>query len=215
MRIEKILAVCALLICLGCDYDDPEDPGFPEPADFIRFSGPGVFRETFIDLVFQSGMFAIDVIGDQRYQSWLIGPGVERIPGTDDDAAPYPQPNVRERKRIWPGGIWDKRYWVQFAGGAWNTLNIQVPDEWAMYRASSSPPSFFPKTVYIWCPAAGQCMTWPTAVRRGEVRCYRFTLNGYEQSVGERDCLYHHPRMHWRVTSCDDCPVPATTDHFD
>lgn len=204
---------CAALLALvpGCDYDDPDDPGDPgDKVDFIRFSGPGRFSEVFLDTVFQSGEFAIDVMGAQPSRVWHLGPGTQRLPGIDDDLAPYPNP-ANSRKQTPHDGRWDKRYWVQFAGGAWQTLNISVDDNAAKFRASSSPPSFVPATIYMWCPELRACMSWARAVARREVRCYKHTLNGYERPVGADTCIYYHPRMHWRITTCDDCPIEAVT----
>jgi hypothetical protein len=158
-----LLLTAGILVCPGCDYDDPDDPGAEAQVDFIKFSGPGRFGVVFVDLVFQSGEFALDVIADQQPRIWKLGPGTDMISGTDDDVAPYPNP-TNSRKRTAHDGEWDRRYWIQFAGGAWSSLNI-VADERAKFRASSSPPSFLPMTFHMWCPDGRACMTWALAKR--------------------------------------------------
>lgn len=211
MRIWSVISL--VLVLLGCDYDDPEDPGEPgDQVDFIQFTGPGTFRVVFADLVFQSGEFAIDVIADQQPRVWSLGPGTNLLPGTDDDLAPYPNP-ANPRKRTEHDGEWDRRFWVQFAGGPWRSLGIRVADGRAKFRASGSAPSFFPKTEYLWCPDGGTCVNWIEAVARREARCFKYTINGFERPVAFSPCIHYHPRNHWRVVPCDDCPIPASEAH--
>lgn len=193
----------------GCDFDDPEDPdGEFGRVDFVRFYENGRFQQWFWDLRFQAGVVAVDELsaGFVAYPPWL-GPGFDLVPGTDDDAAPYPQP-VGSRKLHPVTGAQDKRYWAQFAGGSWNTLNVEV-DPRAPYRASASLPSQIPKVSFRWCPATRPCMDWLTAVSRREARCFRYGRNGQDVAVGRGTCALYHPRMFWRVVECDDCPLPA------
>jgi hypothetical protein len=136
-----------------------------------------------------------------------LGPGLDLQLGIDDDIAPYPHP-VGSRKLHPVSGAQDERYWTQFAGGAWSTLNIEV-NPMARYRASSSYPSQLPRVVFLWCPDTRPCMEWLAAVGRREVRCFRYGLRGQEVPVGRSTCALYHPRMFWRVLGCDDCPVPA------
>lgn len=201
-----------LAMSSGCDYDDPEDPGDPGDAvDFIRFTENGHFRERFLDLVFQSGELAVDELGGGLAYVPRLGPSQLAMElGIDDDFAPYPN-LASSRKYTMHNGARDLRYWTQFAGGAWSSLYIEVVPL-ARYRASSSPPSFFPMTMYQWCPATRPCMSWLTAVGRREVRCFKYGLNGNERPVGGATCVNYHPRMHWRVVGCDDCPLPAGED---
>lgn len=212
MRAHVLVTFLACLL-IGCEYDEP-DTESGEAVDFIRFDRPGVFREFFVDLAFQSGEFAIDVIADQQPRLWYIGPGSDFVAGTDDDLAPYPNPAL-PRKRTEHDGEMDRRLWVQFAGGVWRSLGIRVADERARFRASSSGPSFFPKTAFQWCPDGGLCLTWVEAVARREARCFKYTVNGFERPVAFDRCVHYHPRKHWRVTACDDCPLPAVSEQQD
>lgn len=205
MRILLIL----VLAMTGCDYDDPEDPdGELGRVDFIRSYEVGRYQEWFADVVFQSGVMAADEMtpGVLTYLP-RMGPGISLALGIDDDLAPYPHP-VGSRKLHPVSGIQDKRYWVQFAGGAWNTLNLEV-QPMAPYRASSSYPSQYPKVLLRWCPATRPCMDWRTAVWRREVRCFRYGMLGQEVAVGRVTCALYHPRTFWRLQECDDCPLPA------
>jgi hypothetical protein len=200
-----------LAVLLGaCDYDDPDEPGLEEQVDFIRFSTSGTFREVFWDVTFMSGEFAIDVIAKQG-GPWQLGPGTGfyYTYGTDHDLAPYPNPS-RPLKQTPHDGAWDKRYWVQFAGMRWNMLGIRVYDQAAKFRASISPPPTVPMTSFAWCPDGGACVPWVIATKQGLAQCYRYSVDGYEKRVSRAVCAYHHPRMHWRVTACDDCKIPAS-----
>jgi hypothetical protein len=209
----RIITTTLVLMLAACDYDDPDDPGAENLADFIRFSEPGTFREVFLDVVFQSGEFAVDVLpGQFTVNLPLLGPGSSRMIPIDDAFAPYPHP-AGSVKRTPHTGQWDTRAWVQFAGGAWNTLNIEAGPE-VTFRASASPPSTFPKTVFLWCPAGRPCRDWLSAVAAREVRCFKYSLNGFEQPVHPADCHWFHPRMHWHVNGCGNCPVPAASDQL-
>lgn len=200
-----------LLALAGCDYDDPEDPGAEHLADFIRFSEPGRFVEIFLDVAFQSGEQAVDVLPDQfTVQVPLLGPGSSTMIPIDGDLAPYPHP-AGSVKRTHHTGFWDKRFWVQFAGGTWNTLTIEAGPE-VKFRASASPPSTIPKTLFLWCPEGRGCRDWIAAVTAREVRCFKYSLNGHELPVHPVDCHWYHPRMHWRVQGCGNCPVPASSE---
>jgi hypothetical protein len=115
------------LLASGCDYDDPEDPdGELGRVDFVRFYETGNFQQWFADLTFHSGEVAADELtpGVLSYVPRL-GPGINLSLGIDDDFAPYPHV-VGSRKLHPVTGVQDKRYWTQFAGGAWNTLNLEV-----------------------------------------------------------------------------------------
>lgn len=203
------ILVLLLVVLASCDYDDPEDPdGDLGRVDFVRFYETGRFQEWFFDLTFQSGMMAADelVPGVLSYVPRL-GPGISLELGIDDDFAPYPH-LVGSRKLHPVTGTQDKRYWTQFAGGAWNTLNLEV-NPMSRYRASSSYPSQVPRVTFMWCPATRPCMEWLAAVGRREVRCFRYGLQGQEVPVGRATCALYHPRTFWRVHACDDCPLPA------
>jgi hypothetical protein len=206
------LALVAVMLLAGCDYDDGPDPGDPGAlVDFIRFSEPGMFREVFLDIVFQAGELAVDVLpGELTVRVPRLGPGSSTMLPIDNDLAPYPH-FALPVKRTKHNGIWDKRFWVQFAGGSWNTLSIEGGPE-DRFRASSSPPSFFPKTEYFWCPTGRACQDWLTAVHSRAVRCFTYTLNGFERPVNPWDCYFYHPRMHWHVIGCGNCPVPASSE---
>ena len=204
MRTALLLA----LALLGCDYDDPEDPdGEFGRVDFVRFYEVGRFQQLFLDLRFQAGELAADQLAAGVPALLRLGPGVDLQFGIDDDAAPYPHP-VGSRKPHPVSGVPDQRHWTQFAGGAWSTLNIEV-NPMGRYRASATYPSQRPKVVFRWCPSTRPCMDWLTAISRREVRCFRYGLNGQEVAVGPGTCALYHPRMFWRVTSCDGCPQPA------
>lgn len=206
------LAACALPGCYG---DDPDDPRFH--VDFITFLDTGTYREFFVDTSFQAGELAFDVLGEDVHPSWRMGPWPDLVRAIDSDAAPYPNPML-PRKRTPHDGRLDKRYWVQFAGGNnWRSLAIEV-DPISLMRASSSPPSIFPQTVFMWCPdaragTAQPCITWQSAVMAREVRCWRLDpTTGKPSMVSALACLAYHPRTHWRIVTCDDCdPIPTAT----
>jgi hypothetical protein len=207
-----VTALACAALFVGCDYeyDDPDDPGAIEGAHFVRVTEPGRVQEWFENITFQAGEMAMDTLRGPLAYPVRLGPGSSLMTGVEDDWAPYPNP-AGARKHTLHTGALDDRYWVQFAGGAWNTLNIEAhPSQ--LFRASSSPPSFVPLTVLRWCPETRPCMAWLTAVARREVRCYRYSLNGRELPVAPATCVQYHPRVHWRVRSCDDCPIPAVTD---
>jgi hypothetical protein len=206
-----LTVVLLTLFGFGCDYDDPDDDPDPpvDQVSGIRFTGPGKFSVVFLDTVFQSGELAVDVLASSPPGPPLLGPGSDLEYGIDDDAAPYP--NFSRARHRTPDGRLDKRYWTQFAGGAWSTLNVAA-DGTTTFRASGSPPSVIPLTGYGWCPDGLRCRTWAEALRRREVRCFRYGLNGQEVPVGPGACAWYHPRVHWRVVSCDDCPIPAAQE---
>jgi hypothetical protein len=206
------IVVCALaLAATGCDYDDPENPGGElGRVDFVRFYEPGRYHELFVDARFMSGVMAVDQLSDGvlTYVPRL-GPGLALSQGIDDDAAPYPHV-VGPRKLHPVTGVEDDRYWTQFAGGAWNTLNVEV-HTLARYRASASYPSQFPRVTLWWCPATRPCIEWVAAALRREVRCFRYGLRGQEVAVGRETCARYHPRTFWQLQECDDCPLPAVS----
>jgi hypothetical protein len=207
-----VTALASVALLVGCDYeyDDPDDPGAIEGVHFVRVTEPGRVQEWFENITFQAGEMAVDTLRGPLAYPVRLGPGSSLMTGVEDDWAPYPNP-AGARKHTLHTGALDDRYWVQFAGGAWNTLNIEAHPK-QQFRASSSPPSFVPLTVLRWCPETRPCMAWLTAVARREVRCYRYSLNGRELPVAPATCVQYHPRVHWRVRSCDDCPIPAVTD---
>jgi hypothetical protein len=207
----RLFAALILAALAGCDYDDPEDPdGELGRVDFVRFYEPGRYQEWFTDARFMSGVMAVDQLSDGvlTYVPRL-GPGIALSQGIDDSVAPYPHV-VGPRKQHPVTGVEDDRYWVQFAGGAWNTLNVEV-HPLARYRASASRPSFDPRVVLWWCPATRPCIEWPTAALRLEVRCFRYGLRGQEVAVGRATCALYHPRTFWQLQECDDCPLPAVS----
>jgi hypothetical protein len=206
MRIIAALLVAAFA---GCDYDDPEDPGGElGRVDFVRFYESGRYQEWFTDARFMSGVMAADELSD-GVLTYVprMGPGTALSQGISDDDAPYPH-LVGPRKLHPVTGAEDDRYWVQFAGGAWNTLNLEV-NPMARYRASASFP--YPRVVLRWCPATRPCIEWPTAALRREVRCFRYGLRGQEVAVGRETCAGYHPRTFWQLQECDDCPLPAVS----
>lgn len=200
----------ALLIVLalaGCVSDDDSGAAFGH-VDFIRFYETGLFHQRFVDLAFQAGEVAVDQLATSTVAAPRLGPGANSLmPGIDADVAPYP--HLVGPPHLHPvTGAEDKRYWAQFAGGAWSSLNVEVSPT-AQYRASSSLPSQRPKVVFMWCPRTRPCMEWLTAVGRREVRCFRYGLQGQEVAVGRSSCARYHPRMFWRILTCDECPIPA------
>jgi hypothetical protein len=202
----RICAI-ALVFAMGGCIDDPD---YREEVDFVTFSEFGRFQERLIGAVFHSGTLAVDSLGGPIAYPMRLGPGRDLMVGIDDDFAPYPRP-IGERKVTLHNGYRDNRYWVQFAGGQWTSLNIEVhPSE--RYRASPTLPRFDPPTEFRWCPDTRPCMDWIVAVNRREVRCWRYSLDGREVPVGTFTCAAYHPRQHWHVRGCDDCAVPAVTD---
>jgi hypothetical protein len=204
MRITALL--CALAMVSGCTSDD--EPGDPSlRVDFVSFLDSGTFRLLFVDTAFQAGEVAFDVIGESVPRAWRVGPWPDLVAATDDDVAPYPG-TALPRKRTVHDGRLDKRYWSQFAGGSWRSLALDV-DPLVLMRASSSPPPVFPAGAFMWCPTGRPCMTWQAAVFASEARCWLLDEQGQVSVANRLACLANHPRMHWRIVTCDDCPIPA------
>jgi hypothetical protein len=207
--------VIGVAVCLvGCYGDDPDDP--ERRVDFITFLKPGTFREYFVDTSFRAGEVAFDVLGTDIHTSWRLGPGSDFVQATDHDLAPYPNPMLPRKSAPHDGTTdrIDKRYWVRFAGGTWRSLGLRVEDVISLLRASSSPPSFFPQTVFMWCPDGSPCVTWQAAVMAGDAWCWRFDATTRKPvRASALACLAYHPRMHWRIDACDDdCdPIPTVS----
>jgi hypothetical protein len=199
-----LFCACSAALLAGC-LDDGEPPW--ERVDFITFASAGTYREEFVDQVFSSGEVAFDVLDENQRFVWMIGPGRNLVPGTDHDQAPYPNP-MHPRKFDPRTTRFDKRYWTQFAGGVWRSVGIEVDKE-SRLRASASPAPFVPRTVFTWCPSGGGCKWWSSAVHDESVRCWKWNERGTAKRTDRLTCLGFHPRTHWRVDPCDDCPLPA------
>jgi hypothetical protein len=45
-----------------------------------------------------------------------------------------------------------------------------------------------------------------------EVICWAYGPTGRAKRVSKGSCTWYHPRQHWAVDYCDDCPISAITD---
>lgn len=194
-----------VVLCAGCT-----DDGAAEHVDYITFRRAGTYREKFLDIAFWAGEVAFDVLADNPSRAWMMGPGSTSnyVPGTDADVAPYP--NIMLPRKTTPDGRLDKRYWTAFAGGSWSSVGILVEPR-LKFRASPDPPHIYPATMFVWQPQDKGEMSWPSAVLSEEVICWAFSSTGTAHKVSKGSCVFYHPRSHWSVDECDDCPLPAIT----
>jgi hypothetical protein len=199
----RIIAALVLAVLPGCLVDSE---GSREHVDYITFKTAGVYREQLVNIVFSSGEVAFDVLDENARYVWMMGAGPRSLylPGIDHDQAPYPNP-MYPRKHHPITLRFDKRWWQQFAGGAWRSVGIEVDSDSKM-RASAS---YSPETVFLWCPFDRTCMTWQAAVFDEQAKCWAWNERGTAKRVDRFSCLGWHPRSHIRVDPCDDCPLPA------
>jgi hypothetical protein len=200
-----LFCACSAALLVGC-LDDGDGP--IEHVDYITFKQQGVFRE-YIDAPFVAGECAFDVLAENPPRAWMMGPGASYnfVAGTDADLAPYPNPMLP--RKATPDGRLDKRFWTAFAGGPWNSIGIQAEPK-LKFRASMDPRKVYPRsTVFVWQPTGRGEMWWSSAVLHEEVVCWAYGPTGREKRVSKGSCTWYHPRQHWAVDFCDDCPLPA------
>jgi hypothetical protein len=202
-----LFCACSAALLVGC-LDDGDGP--IEHVDYITFKQQGVFRE-YIDAPFVAGECAFDVLAENPPRAWMMGPGASYnfVAGTDADLAPYPNPMLP--RKATPDGRLDKRFWTAFAGGPWNSIGIQAEPK-LKFRASMDPRKVYPRsTVFVWQPTNKGEMWWSSAVLHDEVMCWAHGPTGRPKRVSKGSCTWYHPRQHWAVDFCDDCPLPAVT----
>jgi hypothetical protein len=203
----RIIAALLVVAGAGCISDDGGAP--IEHVDFITFKQPGVFRE-YIDAPFVSGECAFDVLADNPPHAWMMGPGASYNfhAGTDADLAPYP--NFMLPRAVAPDGRIDKRFWTAFAGGPWMSIGIKA-EPGLKFRATMDPRKQYPRmSWFVWQPTDRGEMPWSSAVLHEEALCWAYGSTGRPRKVGKGSCAFYHPRQHWSVDYCDDCPLPAS-----